>query len=329
MLEEPAVISFAAIPPSVPIVSIENGAARTLGISGPIPGDDDHRSIRSGDRDGKPDPGPDAAGAAQKLPPTAAALIMASLGLSALLSALDITIVTTAMPVIAAEFHSNAAYIWIGSSYVLASTAIAPVWGSVADIWGRKPIMLIALAVFLGGSLMCALAETMDTMIIGRVFQGFGTSGKAVVGSIIISDLFPLRDRGLYLAVLSTVWAVGASAGPLLGGVLTTKLRYARLSYIVLSLRRHHVQQRVYCKINTYSNHFERGGSGTLAILRKRLERRRPAATSHLPLRHFYSEAISVMSDCANSFIAGDGVFGLIVSCSMIVAVEISLCVLF
>ena len=226
VLEEPAVISFAAIPSSVQIVPIESGTARSLDTSEPIPVDGDHRGIRAGDRDGNSDRNPDAADAAQKLRPTAAALIMASLGFSALLSALDITIVTTAMPAIAAEFQSNAGYIWIGSSYVLASTAIAPVWGSVADIWGRKPIMLIALAVFLGGSLMCALAETLDTMIVGRVLQGFGTSGKAVVGSIIISDLFPLRDRGLYLAVLSTVWAVGASAGPLLGGLLTTKLRY-------------------------------------------------------------------------------------------------------
>ena len=226
VLEEPAVISLPAIPPSVPIVPIESGAARTLGASEPIPVGDDHHGIRSGDRDGNFDPNPDTAVGTQKLRPTATVLIMASLGFSALLSALDISIVTTSMPVIAANFQSNAAYIWIGSSYVLASTAIAPVWGSVADIWGRKPIMLIALAIFLGGSLMCAMAETIDTMIGGRVLQGLGNSGKSVVGSIIISDLFPLRDRGLYLAVLSTVTAVGASTGPLLGGLLTTKLRY-------------------------------------------------------------------------------------------------------
>ena len=153
-------------------------------------------------------------------------LIMISLCLSALMSALDITIVTTAVPTIAGDFKSSAGYIWIGSAYILASTVVAPLWGSIADIWGRKPIMLLAVVTFLAGSLICALARTMETLIIGRAIQGIGGSGKSVLGSVVISDLFSLRDRGLYLAALSTTWAVGATAGPLLGGVLTTKLRY-------------------------------------------------------------------------------------------------------
>jgi MFS family permease len=168
----------------------------------------------------------DTPGAVQKLQPTTIALILVSLGLSCLLSALDVTIVTTAVPAIVADFKSSDGYIWIGSSYILANTAMSPVWGSIADIWGRKPIFLIALTVFLIGSLLCALSPHMEAMIAGRVIQGLGSSGTSIMGSVVISDLFSLRDRGLYGSMLTIVWAVGAATGPLLGGSLTTKLKY-------------------------------------------------------------------------------------------------------
>lgn len=105
---------------------------------------------------------------------TRAGLIMVPLCLSVLLSALDLTIVTPAIPTIVGSLGSVAGYIWIGSSFILASTATTPLWGTVADIWGRKPIMLAAIVIFLGGSLLCALAPGMDALIAGRVVQGLG-----------------------------------------------------------------------------------------------------------------------------------------------------------
>ncbi|KAF2183578.1 MFS general substrate transporter [Zopfia rhizophila CBS 207.26] len=149
---------------------------------------------------------------------------MAPLCLSVTLSALDLTIVTPAVPAIVASFESVAGYVWVGSAFILASTAITPVWGSVADIWGRKPIILIALAVFLGGSLLCALAPQMDALIAGRAIQGLGSSGMGTMVNVIICDTFSLRDRGLYLAITSVVWAVASAAGPVIGGVFTTRL---------------------------------------------------------------------------------------------------------
>ncbi|KAL4755909.1 major facilitator superfamily domain-containing protein [Aspergillus foveolatus] len=133
---------------------------------------------------------------------------MMSLCLSVFLSALDLTIVTPAVPAIVGTFKTAAGYIWVGSAYTLAYAAIIPVWGSVPDIWGRKPIMLIAVAVFLVGSHIWALAPHMDAMIIG------------------LSDMFSLRDRGLYLAITSLVWAVGSAIGPVLGGIFTTRLSW-------------------------------------------------------------------------------------------------------
>lgn len=161
----------------------------------------------------------------QKLSGATIGLTMTSLCLSVMLSALDLTIVTTAVPTIVGSFKSVAGYIWIGSAFILAYTAITPVWGSVADIWGRKPIMLIAVVIFLAGSLLCALAPHMDTLIAGRAVQGLGASGMTIMVNVVISDMFSLRERGLYLAITSIVWAIGSAVGPVLGGVFTTRLK--------------------------------------------------------------------------------------------------------
>ncbi|CAP93741.1 Pc16g10710 [Penicillium rubens Wisconsin 54-1255] len=150
---------------------------------------------------------------------------MMSLCLSVLLSALDLTIVTPAIPAIVGSFQSAAGYTWVGGAYTLAYAAVTPVWGSVSDIWGRKPIMLIAVAIFLVGSLVCALAPKMNALIVGRAIQGLGGSGMGIMVNIVVSDMFSLRDRGLYLAITSLVWAVGSAIGPVLGGVFTEKLR--------------------------------------------------------------------------------------------------------
>ena len=177
-------------------------------------------------------PSPERLTAAAISPPPAKSgvavlIVMAPLCLSVILSALDLTIVTPAVPAIVASFSSVAGYIWVGSSYILAYTAITPVWGSVADIWGRKPIILIALSLFMVGSLLCALAPHMDALIAGRVVQGLGASGMGVMVNVIISDSFSLRDRSLYLAITSLFWAVGSAVGPVVGGLFTTRLTYA------------------------------------------------------------------------------------------------------
>ncbi|OIW24774.1 MFS general substrate transporter [Coniochaeta ligniaria NRRL 30616] len=161
---------------------------------------------------------------APRPPAATVALIMTPLCLSVLLSALDLTIVTPAIPAIVASFHSTAGYVWIGSGFVLASTAATPVWGSLADIWGRKPIILAALTLFLAGSLLCALAPQVDALVAGRVVQGLGASGMGTMVNVIICDTFSLRDRGLYLAITSIVWAVGSAVGPVIGGTFTTRL---------------------------------------------------------------------------------------------------------
>ncbi|KAK7926464.1 MFS transporter [Apiospora marii] len=166
-------------------------------------------------------------------PPAATILLtMVPLCLSVLLSALDLTITTPAVPSIASTFGSASGYVWIGSAFSLAMTAVTPVWATVADIWGRKPVMLAAQAVFFGGSLLCARAPTMSAVIAGRAVQGVGASGMCTMVNTIICDTFSMRDRGLYLAVTSIVWAVGSAVGPVIGGIFTTKLDWRWCFYV-------------------------------------------------------------------------------------------------
>ncbi|PKX89873.1 MDR family MFS transporter [Aspergillus novofumigatus IBT 16806] len=184
------------------------------------------RVSSTADDNATPAPAPSSSAESPRLTTATIAWTMMSLCLSVLLSALDLTIVTPAIPAIVGTFKTAAGYIWVGSAYTLAYAAITPVWGSVSDIWGRKPIMLIAVAVFLVGSLVCALAPHMDALIAGRAIQGLGGSGMGIMVNIVVSDMFSLRDRGLYLAITSLVWAVGSAIGPVLGGVFTTRLSW-------------------------------------------------------------------------------------------------------
>ncbi|KAK8034237.1 hypothetical protein PG993_009232 [Apiospora rasikravindrae] len=154
-------------------------------------------------------------------------VLMFSLCLALFLAALDITIVATALPTITRELGANAAeYSWIGSSYLLASTSSGPIWAKMSDIFGRKSALLAANLLFMAGSLIAALSRTVGMLIAGRAVQGLGGGGLTVLVSIVISDLFELKDRAKYYGMTGMVWAVAAALGPVLGGVFTQKLSW-------------------------------------------------------------------------------------------------------
>ncbi|KAJ5287591.1 Major facilitator superfamily domain general substrate transporter [Penicillium angulare] len=150
-------------------------------------------------------------------------IVLTSLCAAVFVAALDITIITTSLPSIAGHFHSSSAYTWIGSSYVLANSATIPSWGKLSDIWGRKPLLLIALVIFFVGSLVCAVVETMPLFLFGRAVQGLGAAGLLTLVNICICDLFSMRDRGLYFGLISVVWALACGVAPVLGGLLTER----------------------------------------------------------------------------------------------------------
>lgn len=164
---------------------------------------------------------------AEKMSTATIAAIMFSLCMALFLAALDITIITTALPTIASHFSATAAdYTWIGSSYIVACAGAVPCWGKLSDIWGRKPALLLANAIFCGGSLISALSVNVNMLIGGRVVQGIGGGGLIILVNISISDLFSMRERGKYLGIVGATWAIASAVGPLLGGVFSDKVSW-------------------------------------------------------------------------------------------------------
>lgn len=146
------------------------------------------------------------------------ATILVALFLSLLVAALEATVVATAAPVIAHELGSAPGYTWIGGAYLLADAAGSPIWAQLSDIWGRRAAVLAALLLFFVASVICALAHDMETLIAGRAVQGAAGGGLIMLVHVVISDLFSLRRRSLWMGMTEGVWAVAGACGPPLGG---------------------------------------------------------------------------------------------------------------
>jgi EmrB/QacA subfamily drug resistance transporter len=161
-------------------------------------------------------------------------LIFTGLLLVMFLAALDQTIVATALPTIVGDLGGLSHISWVVTAYLLAQTAVTPLYGKLGDMYGRKIVLQAGLVVFLGGSALCGLSRSMDELIAFRAIQGLGGGGLMVSAQAAIGDVVPPRERGRYTGLFGAVFGLASVAGPLLGGFLTGQFSWRWIFYVNL-----------------------------------------------------------------------------------------------
>ncbi len=150
------------------------------------------------------------------------------------LGALEATVVGTAMPTVIATLGGLAHYSWVFSAYLLTSTASVPIWGRLSDLYGRRRMFLLGVAIFLLGSVLCGISASMVQLIVARAIQGIGAGAIIPLSMTIIGELYTLAERARTQAVFSGVWGVASIAGPLVGGYITDSLSWRWIFYVNL-----------------------------------------------------------------------------------------------
>ena len=168
--------------------------------------------------------------------PARRGVVLAGLMLTMALAAMDTTIVSTAVPQIVQSIGGFSIFSWLFSIYLLTQTVTIPVYGKLADLYGRKPVLIGGILVFLGGSALCSGAWSMVALIAFRALQGVGAGAIQATVQTVAGDLYSLRERGRVQGWLSSVWAVAAVAGPTLGGLFADYLSWRWIFLINLPI---------------------------------------------------------------------------------------------
>lgn len=163
-------------------------------------------------------------------------LILIGVLLGLFLSALDQTIVSTALPRIVADLKGIELIGWVSTSYLLASTSMVPIYGKLSDIYGRKYVLLFGIVVFLLGSLLCGLAGDMTQLVFYRGLQGFGAAALTSTAFAIPADLFAPAERARYMGLFGAVFGLSSVVGPFIGGLLTDNLSWHWVFFVNLPL---------------------------------------------------------------------------------------------
>ncbi|KZF26094.1 MFS general substrate transporter [Xylona heveae TC161] len=164
-----------------------------------------------------------------------------------LMAALDATSLSVALPIIARKIHGTAIQaFWSGTSFLLTSTVFQPSFASFSHIFGRKPLILVSVALFTVGAIVAAVANNFTVLLVGRCIQGVGGGGIIALTEIVVTDLVPLRERGKWFGFMGMMWAIGSVSGPVVGGALAQKaswrwifwinLPFAGISFIMIPL---------------------------------------------------------------------------------------------
>ena len=163
-------------------------------------------------------------------------MILSGVMLAMLLSSLDQTIVSTAMPTIVQELHGLEHMSWVFTAYMLGSTVTVPIYGKLSDIFGRRNLYLLGILIFLIGSMLCGLSQNMMQLILFRGLQGIGGGAMMVNSFSIIGEVFPPAERGKYQGMIGGVFGLSSVAGPLLGGWITDNVSWRWVFYVNIPL---------------------------------------------------------------------------------------------
>jgi EmrB/QacA subfamily drug resistance transporter len=203
--------------------------------------------------------------------------VFGALMLGMFLAALDQTIVSTALPTIVGDLGGLKHLSWVVTSYLLAATVSTPLYGKLGDMYGRKPVFLAAILIFLTGSILAGLSQTMIQLIAFRGLQGIGAGGLMVGAQAIIADIVPPRERGKYMGLIGGVFAVSSVAGPLLGGFLVDSLSWRWVFYVnvpigalavaVVTMRLHLPSRHTPHRVDYLGTVLLSGGVGALILL--------------------------------------------------------------
>jgi len=161
-----------------------------------------------------------------KLPRRQFILVLFSLIISLVMASLDITIVASALPIISNEFKAYNNYTWVIVAYMLAQTIVQPTTGKLSDIFGRRPMMITMLAIFIIASTLCGCARSFNMLIIARGLQGIGGGSIISMVNIVVADIVSLRERATYMGIVNSVFSFSSVVGPLIGGLFADKLSW-------------------------------------------------------------------------------------------------------
>ncbi|WLS80724.1 MDR family MFS transporter [Erwinia pyri] len=158
--------------------------------------------------------------------------ILVAAMLAMFMAAIEVTIVATAMPTIIAELGGFSQFGWVFSIYLLTQAVSVPVYGRLADLWGRKRVFFIGTSLFLAGSVLCGFATNMAWLILFRAFQGLGAGAIMPLTSTIIADVYPPKERASIQGWLSSVWGIAAITGPLTGAWIVQHFNWALIFWV-------------------------------------------------------------------------------------------------